>query len=275
MKFLILSVLCCLAFTIVFGDISGPGCSITLTTTARSGAFWLDGDGQGISQIYDIVATNSGPCSVDKVVLSITKPTTANITQSWNLDFLSPRYSVTNFGSTLLPGSSAIAGFILHFPNRNTVPSGVTSNLFNALCPASCVNSQGTTGSGSGSGTVSGSTTGVVSGSNCAVTVSSTPRAGGSFPTQDGISQIYDILVSNSGPCAAFNLNLNLIKLASATMTQNWNLQSVTASVFALTNYGGLLQPGQTASAGFILDFPSPTIPSGTSVTLNSKACTC
>jgi len=274
MKFLIAAAICSFVFAIgVFGDISGPGCSVTVTTTARPGASWLDGDGQGISQIYDVLLTNSGPCNVDSIIVSITKPHPANITQSWNLDFLAPRYSVTNFGGTLLPGSSAVAGFILHFPSRNTVPSGIITNLFAALCPASCVNSQTSTGSGSGSVTGSGSTG--TSGSGCTATVSFLPRAGSSFPSGTGIAQIYDVFITNEGICATTSIDLNLTRPANSAIQQIWNLQSISGTVFSLTNYGGLLQPGQTANAGFILSFPTQNIPSGTGVTLSSDSCVC
>eukprot|EP01113_Clastostelium_recurvatum_P027150 TRINITY_DN3270_c0_g1_i2.p1 TRINITY_DN3270_c0_g1~~TRINITY_DN3270_c0_g1_i2.p1 ORF type:complete len:450 (+),score=117.88 TRINITY_DN3270_c0_g1_i2:135-1484(+) len=285
-------VLCLALFGCVLADsVVGPGCSVSITTTARAGGSFQSGS--GVSQIYDIVITNSGRCSADAIAINIDLLAAGSITEKWNLESGTRFYTVTSFGATLPVGNSVNAGIIVNFPNTQNVPANaVSTTVYGTLCPSECVNAGQTATTSSvppspTTGTAPSSTTGGSGssgssdddeGSNgdgsCAASVVLTARSGGSFATGSGMSQIYDASITNSGSCGITNIIIQLALPANGQITSSWNLVDNGGLKYTVTSYEGLLPAGSTVNAGFIVNFPNTqTIPAGVTAAASTTAC--
>eukprot|EP01113_Clastostelium_recurvatum_P043105 TRINITY_DN7076_c0_g1_i3.p1 TRINITY_DN7076_c0_g1~~TRINITY_DN7076_c0_g1_i3.p1 ORF type:complete len:261 (+),score=47.87 TRINITY_DN7076_c0_g1_i3:166-948(+) len=100
-----------------------------------------------------------------------------------------------------------------------------------------------------------------VVGPGCTVSVSSTARAGASFQSGSGMSQIYDIVVTNAGRCPVSTIGLNIAPLNGGVITERWNLD-IGDRYYLVTSFGAVLPVGNTVNAGIIVNFPNTqTIP--------------
>eukprot|EP01113_Clastostelium_recurvatum_P027149 TRINITY_DN3270_c0_g1_i1.p1 TRINITY_DN3270_c0_g1~~TRINITY_DN3270_c0_g1_i1.p1 ORF type:complete len:449 (+),score=116.88 TRINITY_DN3270_c0_g1_i1:135-1481(+) len=282
-------VLCLALFGCVLADsVVGPGCSVSITTTARAGGSFQSGS--GVSQIYDIVITNSGRCSADAIAINIDLLAPGSITEKWNLESGTRYYTVTSFGATLPVGNSVNAGIIVNFPNTQNVPANaVSTTVYGTLCPSECVNAgqtattssvppSPTTGPAPPATTGGSGSSSDDEGSNgdgsCAASVVLTARSGGSFATGSGMSQIYDATITNSGSCGITNIILQLALPANGQITSSWNLVDNGGLRYTVTSYEGLLPAGSTVNAGFIVNFPNTqTIPAGVTAAASTTTC--
>lgn len=263
-------------------DIVGPGCRSSYNTVARTGGSYPTSD-NGVAQIYDITITNSGICNVDIILINLYIPPVSGnvqsgIIQQWNIITQPLSYSVTVSG-TLLPGQSTSCGVIVEYPNSTVVPAGFAVREYATACPKDCVNAQYTTSTGAGSASttssIPSSTTTGSSNSGTSITVGPgsatlalTARVGGSFQSGTGMSQIFDLLVSSVGTCGVTSLDIKFAFPSGSSITSSWNLTPVdsVSNDFYLTNFGGTIQPGQSASAGIIVFFPNTASIDTTSV---------
>jgi para-nitrobenzyl esterase len=97
----------------------------------------------------------------------------------------------------------------------------------------------------------------------CTATASLVARPN-SFWTSNGVNnQVYDVQVSNTGDKAVTFLAIS-ISTGSASITQQWNLNPVSANVYSLPSwYQGFQVDGSSSDAGFILSGAgslSPTV---------------
>eukprot|EP01113_Clastostelium_recurvatum_P041589 TRINITY_DN662_c0_g1_i2.p1 TRINITY_DN662_c0_g1~~TRINITY_DN662_c0_g1_i2.p1 ORF type:complete len:442 (+),score=116.91 TRINITY_DN662_c0_g1_i2:67-1326(+) len=194
-------------------SIVGPGCTVSVTSTARAGSSWQSGS--GVSQIYDLAVTNTGACSADAIALNLA--TSGGVIQErWNLDPTSRYYQVTGFESTLPVGSTVNAGVIVNFANTQTVPAnGVTTTTYGVICPSECVNQQPGAGSSSDSGSASASDSGSASASgsgdaSCSLDVK--PNRWDSYPEPETGRNVdeYAIFIENTGDKPALSVTIGV-----------------------------------------------------------------
>eukprot|EP01113_Clastostelium_recurvatum_P043107 TRINITY_DN7076_c0_g2_i1.p1 TRINITY_DN7076_c0_g2~~TRINITY_DN7076_c0_g2_i1.p1 ORF type:complete len:290 (+),score=51.70 TRINITY_DN7076_c0_g2_i1:121-990(+) len=100
-----------------------------------------------------------------------------------------------------------------------------------------------------------------VVGPGCTVSVSSSARAGATFQSGSGMSQIYDIVVTNAGRCPVSTIGLNVAILNEGAITERWNLD-IGDRYYLVSSFGAVLPVGNTVNAGIIVNFPNTqTIP--------------
>jgi len=255
------------------GTTSSYACQIisTITPRAGAGASWISD--AGAYQIYDIDVTNVGSCVVSWVVLSINLPAGASISSTWNLQVYSgSSYTVNLFGNSIVPGGSLTSsGFVVFSPNTRIIPSfGVSVVVYTVTCNNCAFSST--------SGSAVSTTSGTTSNSACQVSPTLTPRssAGGSWISDAGAYQIYDIDVLNVGSCLVYNVVLSFDLPAGSSISSTWNLQVYSGSSYTVNLFGNSISPGGSlTSSGFVVFSPNTRIiPSfGVSVIVNTATC--
>lgn len=118
---------------------------------------------------------------------------------------------------------------------------------------------------------LAGSLAADAAGPRCTADVVATPRSGGSWPSGDGIGQIYDITVHNGGSCPLTDVGLSISGPEGSRFISYWNLEP-TVLYDLLANFGDSLAVGSSATAGVILQLPTTTV-ANLSIQVYGAAC--
>jgi len=122
---------------------SSSTCNLVSTLTPRAGSSYLTGN--GIAEVYDISISNLGACTATSIDLTISTPG-VSIISLWKMKLASKnlrpqqgsQYSLNDLNGGLLPGKTAVSGFIVFFPNTQTVPTETNLTLAVLQCETIC-----------------------------------------------------------------------------------------------------------------------------------------
>jgi hypothetical protein len=98
------------------------------------------------------------------------------------------------------------------------------------------------------------------------------PRSGSNWQDGSGFNQIYDITITNTGSRSINGGQLTFGLGSGVGITQFWELNRQTATVFGIPTTYGPLQVGASQGAGIVATINQAPIPLPT-ITLNSVTC--